>query len=90
MSASHALEYLEKEHSRIDLVISDIEMPGMDGFTFTRSIRGNGDYKHLKVILHSSMSNPSNRIKAEQCGADRFVAKFDPDSLAEEIFSLVN
>jgi len=89
MSATQALEYLEQEHSRVDLVISDIEMPGMDGFTFTRTMRENEHYKHLKVILHSSMSNPSNRIKAEQCGADRFVAKFDPDSLAGEIFSLV-
>jgi two-component system chemotaxis response regulator CheV len=90
MSAPQALDYLEKEHNQVDLIISDIEMPGMDGFTFTRTIRENGDYKHLKVILHSSMSNPSNRTMAEQCGADRFVAKFDPDSLAGEIFSLVS
>jgi two-component system chemotaxis response regulator CheV len=90
MSANQALEYLEKEHNRVDLVISDIEMPGMDGFTFTRTMRDNADFKNLKVILHSSMSNPSNRIKAEQCGADKFVAKFDPDSLAEEIFALVS
>lgn len=89
MSADKALEYLAMEHDKVDLVISDIEMPGMDGFTFTRALRDNGDFKHLKVILHSSMSNPSNQLKAEQCGADRFVAKFDPDSLSEEIFSLV-
>ena len=89
MSADKALEYLEKEHSRVDLIISDIEMPGMDGFTFTRTLRENSDYKHLKVILHSSMSNPSNRLKAEQAGANRFVAKFDPDSLSQEIFSLI-
>jgi len=90
MSADKALEYLEKEHSHVDLVISDIEMPGMDGFTFTRTLRENSDYKHLKVILHSSMSNPTNFIKAEQSGANKFVAKFDPDSLSEEILQLVN
>ncbi|MHB8120852.1 MAG: chemotaxis protein CheW [Desulfuromonadaceae bacterium] len=89
LSADKALEYLEKEHSRVDLVISDIEMPGMDGFTFTRALREHGDYKNLKIILHSSMSNPSNRLKAEQAGANKFVAKFDPDSLSEEISSLV-
>lgn len=89
MSADKALEYLEKQHSHVDLVISDIEMPGMDGFTFTRALREHSDYKNLKVILHSSMSNPSNQLKAEQAGANRFVAKFDPDSLSEEIFSLV-
>jgi two-component system chemotaxis response regulator CheV len=89
MSADKALEYLDKEHGKVDLVISDIEMPGMDGFTFTRALREHNDYKNLKVILHSSMSNPSNRLKAEQAGANKFVAKFDPDSLSEEIFSLV-
>ena len=89
MSADKALEYLENEYKNVDLVISDIEMPGMDGFTFTRTLRDHSNYKHLKVILHSSMSNPSNRLKAEQAGANKFVAKFDPDSLSEEIFSLV-
>ena len=89
MSPDKALEYLVKEHSQVDLVISDIEMPGMDGFTLTRTLREHDNYNHLKVILHSSMSNPSNRLKAEQAGANKFVAKFDPDSLAEEIFSLL-
>lgn len=89
LSADKALDYLEKEHDRVDLVISDIEMPGMDGFTFIRTLREHRDYKHLKVILHSSMSNPSNRLKAEQAGADKFVAKFDPDSLSEEISTLI-
>jgi len=89
MSADKALEYLAKDHGKVDLVISDIEMPGMDGFTFTRTLREHSDYKHLKVVLHSSMSNPSNQLKAEQAGANKFVAKFDPDSLSEEIFSLI-
>jgi len=89
MSAIQALDFLHKEHEIIDLVISDIEMPGMDGFTFTRTLREQDNLKHLKIILHSSMSNPSNRLKAEQAGADKFVAKFDPDSLSEEILGLV-
>lgn len=89
MSADKALDYLETAHDQVDLVISDIEMPGMDGFTFTRSLREHSNYKHLKIILHSSMSNPSNQLKAEQAGANRFVAKFDPDSLSMEIFSLI-
>lgn len=89
MSADKALEYLEKEYAQVDLVISDIEMPGIDGFTFTRTLREHGNYRDLKVILHSSMSNPSNQLKAEEAGANKFVAKFDPDSLSEEILSLV-
>lgn len=89
MSADKALEYLEKEHAQVDLVISDIEMPGMDGFTFIRTLRQHTNYRHLKVILHSSMSNPSNRLKAEEAGANKFVAKFDPESLSGEILGLI-
>jgi two-component system chemotaxis response regulator CheV len=89
MSADKALEYLEKEHEQVDLVISDIEMPGMDGFTFCRTLRAHANYQHLKIILHSSMSNPTNILKAEQAGANKFVAKFDPDSLSKEIFGLI-
>lgn len=88
-SADRALEYLKKEHGRVDLVISDIEMPGMDGFTFTRTLRSSEQFRNLKVILHSSMSNPSNIVKAEEAGADKFVAKFDPESLSQEIVSLL-
>ena len=89
LSADKAMEYLQNEHSNVALVISDIEMPGMDGFTFTRTLRDHDEYKHLKVILHSSMSNPSNQLKAKQSGADTFVAKFDPTVLSEEIVRLL-
>ena len=58
------------------------------GFTNTAMMSAD-NYKNLKVILHSSMSNPSNQQKAVQSGANRFVPKFDPDSLSEEIFNMV-
>ena len=60
------------------MVTSDIEMPGMDGSTLVRTIRENPAFRDLKIMLHSSMSNPTNQIKATQVGADDFVAKFDP------------
>lgn len=91
-TAAQALEYLsnrEQENSLlIDMIISDIEMPGMDGFTLTRTIRENPAYKDLKIMLHSSMSNPTNHIKAKQAGANDFVAKFDPIFLSERIATL--
>lgn len=46
----------------------------MDGFTFTRTLREHIDYKHLKIILFSSMSTPSNQLRAEQAKADELVA----------------
>lgn len=87
-SAVQALELLADGGASFDLVISDIEMPGMDGFTLVRKIRDNPDLREIKVMLHSSMSNASNRIKAEQAGANDFVAKFSPDFLIERISAL--
>ncbi|MBF0608596.1 MAG: chemotaxis protein [Candidatus Magnetobacterium sp. LHC-1] len=91
-SASDALAELEadsKAKHRFCMSICDIEMPGIDGFTFTRKIRSNPDLKDLFILLHSSMSNPTNMDKAKQVGADSFAAKFQPDSLAAEILSAI-
>lgn len=92
-SAINALAWLEERDSRgeppFDLIISDIEMPGMDGFTFTRSLRSMPSCAATKIILHSSMSNPTNRLKAEEAGADDFVAKFAPNTLAEHVFKVL-
>lgn len=91
-SADQALDFLNKKQQEnplsIDMVISDIEMPGMDGFTLVRTLRENPAFRDLKIMLHSSMSNPTNKIKATQVGADDFVAKFDPVSLSARIATL--
>jgi two-component system chemotaxis response regulator CheV len=79
---------------RFHLIISDIEMPGMDGFTFVRKIKNNPKLSGLFVFLHSSMTGESNIGKAMQAGADEFIGKFDPNIIAvkvrERIFSLTN
>lgn len=93
-SAASMLTYLEQktligQDLNIDLIISDIEMPNMDGFTFVRKIRENPKLSGLKVVLHSSLSNPSNMQKAKLVGADDFLAKFSPDALAQKIIEML-
>lgn len=70
---------------RVALVISDIEMPDMDGYTFTTEVRANERLKHLYIILHTSMSGVFNQTMVDQVGANRFIAKFEPDLLAEAV-----
>ncbi len=93
-SATQALTLLQSMEQQgkppFDLIISDIEMPGMDGFSFTRTIRSLPAYQGCKIILHSSMSNPTNRLKAEEAGANDFVAKFDPNTLSEHVLRVLN
>ncbi|MBF0589088.1 MAG: chemotaxis protein CheV [Magnetococcales bacterium] len=86
-SAEKALEALERamtaeREDRYNLIISDIEMPGMDGFTFTRKVKAHPVMSKVHLVLHSSMSNKSNRDKATQVGADGFIPKFQPDGIA--------
>jgi two-component system chemotaxis response regulator CheV len=88
-----ALEYLleisqECEHSvteRIGLLISDVEMPEMDGYTLTAEVKSRPKLQDLHVILHTSLSGVFNHAMVEKVGADDFIAKFHPDELAAAV-----
>ena len=70
---------------QIALVISDIEMPEMEGYTFTAEIRNNPNLKDLHVILHTSLSGVFNQAMVQKVGANNFIAKFQPDELAKAV-----
>ena len=82
-----ALELLLQLHARrepmVDMVISDIEMPEMDGYTLVREIRANPDIADLYVVLHTSLNGAINADKAQQAGADNILTKFVPTELAQ-------
>ena len=74
----------------IAMVISDIEMPRMDGYTMTTEIRKDPRLQNLHVLLHTSLSGVFNRNMVEKVGADDFIAKFKPNELAEEVLKVVH
>lgn len=73
----------------IKLVVSDIEMPRLDGYALTRAIRETPALRQLKVVLHSSLSGLFNEAMVKEVNADRFVAKFQPDLLAKAVLDLL-
>lgn len=69
------------------MVISDIEMPAMDGYTLTTEIRRDPALADLFVLLHTSLSGVFNNAMVERVGANAFVAKYSPSELAEQVMS---
>lgn len=70
---------------KVGVLISDIEMPEMSGYTLTAEIRNTPELKKLHVILHTSLSGVFNQTMVEKVGADDFIAKFHPDELATSV-----
>ena len=74
---------------RFAMLLSDIEMPEMDGYTLTKTLKADPRTKSLFICLHTSLSGSFNDSMAVSVGADKLVAKFDPDDLAEIVISLL-
>ena len=66
-------------------VITDIEMPEMDGFSLTRHIRGNSELKDLPTLMHSSLSGQCNVEKGKALGVTDYVTKFQPTELRDKL-----
>ena len=87
-----ALEYLRKlvdegkdPSEEFLMMISDIEMPEMDGYTLTSEIRSDPRMQKLHIILHTSLSGVFNQAMVKKVGANDFLAKFRPDDLASRV-----
>ncbi len=89
MQAWNHLQELTDAGERIQdkylMMISDIEMPEMDGYTLTTSIRNDPRIADFNIVLHTSLSGVFNKAMVEKVGADGFIAKFNPDILGEEV-----
>jgi two-component system chemotaxis sensor kinase CheA len=78
------------EHE-FDVVISDVEMPRMDGLTLTRRIKAASNTRHLPVILLTSLNKPEHIEAGLNAGADAYLVKsrFDQDELLRTIQSVL-
>jgi two-component system chemotaxis response regulator CheV len=75
----------KQARDRIALVLTDLEMPEMDGFALTRNIKNDARFQGIPVVIHSSLSGSTNEHHVKSVGADAYVAKFKADELAAAI-----
>ena len=86
------LQWADHEPERLStltMLISDVEMPEMDGYTLTTKLRGDPRLKDIFVLLHTSLSGVFNNAMVEKVGANQFIAKFKPDFLADAVLKQV-
>jgi two-component system chemotaxis response regulator CheV len=69
----------------INLVLTDIEMPEMDGYILTKKIKSDPRFAAVPVIMHSSLSGMSNQKLGLSVGVDEYVPKFEPQRLSETL-----
>jgi two-component system chemotaxis response regulator CheV len=70
---------------RVALILTDLEMPEMDGFTLTRLVKQDARFAGIPVVIHSSLSGKTNEDHVRGVGADAYVAKFVAEELADTI-----
>nr|WP_203525617.1 chemotaxis protein [Crenobacter caeni] len=75
----------QKVANLLHLVLTDVEMPAMDGYMLTRMIKSDPRFAGIPVLMHSSLSGNSNQKLGESVGVDAYVSKFEPQKLSMKI-----
>jgi two-component system chemotaxis response regulator CheV len=83
--ANYAKSVGRSAASVISLVLTDIEMPEMDGYILTKKIKSDPRFVGVPIVMHSSLSGMSNQKLGLSVGVDEYVPKFEPQRLSETL-----
>lgn len=75
----------KRVNDKVAVVLTDLEMPEMDGFTLTRKIKEDERFKSIPVVIHSSLTGQANEDHARHVGAEGYVAKFVAEDLGNSL-----
>ena len=75
--------------SVVQVILTDVEMPEMDGYMLTRKIKADKRFSGIPVLMHSSLSGSSNQQLGKTVGVDEYVPKFEPQKLAQMLARLL-
>ncbi len=76
-------------HDQIQVILTDAEMPEMDGYVLTKHIKSDNRFDGIPVVMHSSLSSEANRAAGQRVGVDYYVAKFDSAALSSALRPLL-
>ena len=89
--AENGRDALEKmSHAKVDMVITDLNMPEMDGITFIRELRGKADYKFIPIVMLTTESQEAKKQEGRAAGASGWIVKpFSPSQLMDVVKKFV-
>lgn len=73
----------------VQVVLTDVEMPEMDGYILTKMIKSDPRFEGIPVVMHSSLSGMSNQQLGHSVGVDEYVPKFEPQRLSQTLSRLI-
>jgi two-component system chemotaxis response regulator CheV len=76
-------------HDQIQVILTDAEMPEMDGYVLTQNIKNDHRFDGIPVVMHSSLSSDANRAMGRRVGVDYYVSKFDSQVLSSTLRPLL-
>ena len=74
----------------INIILTDVEMPEMDGYVLTRKVKADQRFKDIPVIMHSSLTAEANQALGKGVGADAYVPKFQPLELSAMLDKMIS
>lgn len=92
LEAADGMEALNVAKSNsVNLVITDVNMPNMDGITLVRELRGLPNYKFTPLLLLTTESSPEKKAEGKQAGATGWLVKpFNPDQLLATVKKVIS
>ncbi len=85
-----AWDLLQKHADQISLVVTDIEMPNLDGYGLAEKIKSNGRYAHIPIIAVTTLAGEEDVAKGKAAGIDEYQIKLDREKLMQSIESFTN
>ena len=84
-----ALEVMSK--NKVDMIVTDWNMPEMDGLTFVKAVRAKDEYKDLPILMITTEAANEDILTALRSGVNNYVVKpFTPETLQEKVFKLLD
>ena len=85
----HYETYGDKLANEVKIIISDVEMPQMDGFHFAANVKEDIRFKEIPIVFNSSISDHFSELRGKEAGGEAYLTKFDASVFYKEVSKVI-